>query len=103
MSYKSATVLIAIHSVKKTSLTSNPSSIGTPVLPIEEDTIVSLSLILANKSGVGISGKTLHVIGVDGIEIPSIIVTDANGQATYDYTVTGDDNGKSLTVKYNGD
>lgn len=102
MSYKPATVIIAIHSVKKTSLTSNPSSIGTPVSPIEEDTIVSLSLTLASKSGVGIPSKTLHIIGIDGVEVTTK-VTDANGQATYDYTVTGDDNGKSLTVKYNGD
>jgi len=100
--YKASKVLILVHVSRPTSLTVNPTEIGTIDNPIDEGTTISITATLTDNQGNPIQGKTLHFYGTDGTEITTA-TTDTNGQATFNYTANVNDDGKNLKIAYLGD
>lgn len=103
VSYGPSEVSIDVYVTTPTEVLVDPSSVGTPTSPAPEGSTVDITATLKEKiPGTPISGKTLHFYGSAENQLDSK-TTDANGQATFTYTVDVVDDGKKLKIKYLGD
>lgn len=106
ITYKPSEVTILVHAKSlavDSSLIAKPTEIGTVDLPVDEGTVVPITGTLTETATENpIVGKTLHLYYPDGAEV-GIGVTDANGQATINYTVRVEDDSQTLSMKYLGD
>ena len=100
--YKPSEVTILVHAKQPTTLTANPSEIGTETNPLDEGAEVPIEATLLDKLGSPIQGKQLHLYNPDGTEV-NAQTTDANGKASFTYTANSDHDGKLLSIKYLGD
>lgn len=101
--YKPSEVTILVHSAVSTSLSADPSEIGTSAVPAEVGSVVPITATLVETAtGNPIPGKTLHFYDPTGAEL-AFSVTDVNGQVIFSYTVKAEDDGQNLRIAYLGD